>query len=149
MVDTTGIGGSRQVSAGRATILRRRTGDSEEVAMFLEMAKDMPRGRADSLARMLVPMLIAMVVVLGLVVVWTADDARVAGSLQDQVEQQAEQAGVLILDDRFRVPTSGDVQVPVQMDGRPVDGLVQVDGDEATLLVRSENGSFVPVAADD
>ena len=117
--------------------------------MFLEMAKDMPRGRADSLARMLVPMLFVMVVVLGLVVAWTADDARVAGNLQEQVEQQAEEAGVLLLDDRFSVPSSGDVHVPVMMDGRPVEGLVSVDGDEATLLVRSDDGSFVVVTADD
>lgn len=117
--------------------------------MFLEMVKDMPRGRQESLARMLVPLLVVMAVALGLLAVWVTGDARVAGDLRRQVEQQAETAGVLFLDDRLVVPESGERPVPVLVDGRPVDGLIAVDGGTATLLVRSAGGEFVPATASD
>jgi hypothetical protein len=117
--------------------------------MFLEMVKDMPRGRRDSLARLLVPILAVMAVGLGLVAVTMADDARNGGQLQEQVQEQAEAAGVLFMDDRVVVPRSGERQVPVLVDGRVAEGLISVDGDEATLLVRTADGSYVPVTTGD
>jgi hypothetical protein len=114
--------------------------------MFLEMVKDMPRGRRESLGRLLVPLLAVMAVGLGLVAVSMADDARVGEQLREQVQEQAEAAGVLFMDDRLVVPRSGERQVPVLVDGRVAEGLIEVDGAEATLLVRSADGEFVPAA---
>jgi hypothetical protein len=117
--------------------------------MFLELVKDMPRGRQESLARMLVPLVVVIAVALAVLAVWMTGDARVAGDLRRQIEQQAGTAGVLFLDDRVQVPSSGERQVAVLVDGRPVDGLIEVHGDTATLLVRAPDGDFVPAAPGD
>jgi len=117
--------------------------------MVLELIKDMPRGRAESLSRLFVPLLVAMALVLSLVLVGTAGDARVAGELRRQVEQQARTAGVLFLDDRVVVPSFGVRDVPVLVDGRPVEGRIIVDGDTATLQLRSPDGSFAAAVSKD
>jgi hypothetical protein len=114
--------------------------------MFLEMAKDMPRGRQESLARLLVPMVAVMAVALGLLVVPMVGEARVAQDVRQQVEQQARDAGVLFVDDRLVLPRSGEQPVAVVVDGRRVDGLIAVDGDTATLLVPAADGELVPAA---
>ncbi len=114
--------------------------------MFLEMAKDMPRGRADSLSRGLVPLLVGMALVLGVLTPWLVSEDGTVRSLEQQVDEQAERAGVLLLDD-VRLPAAGGRQdVRLLDDGRRVDGRIEVDGDAATLLVVTGNGSFVPVA---
>jgi hypothetical protein len=95
------------------------------------------------------PLLVVMTIALGALLVWTADDARLAGDLRRQVQQQAQTAGVLFLDDRLVVPGSGERQVPVLVDGRPADGRIVVDGDLATLHVRAADGTFrAPVRQD-
>ncbi len=114
--------------------------------MFLEMAKDMPRGRADSLSRGLVPLLVVMALVLGVLTPFLVREDGTLRSLEQQVDEQAERAGVLLLDD-VRLPAAGGRQdVRLLVDGRPAGGRIEVDGDAATLLVVTGDGSFVPVA---
>jgi hypothetical protein len=109
--------------------------------VFLEMVKDMPRGRQESLARLLVPLLVVTLALLGVAVVRMADDARVDGDLQRQIVQQAEAAGVLFLDERGPlIPRAGERDEPAIVDGRRVDVLITIDGDVATLRVPPTDG---------
>jgi hypothetical protein len=102
--------------------------------VFLEMVKDMPRGRQESLGRILVPLLAVMLGGLALVGVRMFDDARLDADLRQQVEQQAESAGVLFLDVPL-IPRTGARVEPAIADGRRVETVITVDGDVATLRV--------------
>ncbi|WP_258724939.1 hypothetical protein [Cellulomonas sp. NS3] len=112
--------------------------------MFLEMAKDMPRGRSDSLERLWVPLLVVLTVAAVGIGAWFVVDARTDPGLARQVEQQAQHADVLL--DEYTLPTGdGQGQVRMLVDGVWREGLVRVAGDVATLLVRDAEGGYVPV----
>jgi len=113
--------------------------------MFLEMAKDMPRGRAESLGRLLVPIVATIVVGLVAVGLWMAGDARRADALDDQVAEQAAQ-GQVVFPQGYTVPREGEHTVVVLVDGAMTDGVIRVDGDRATLLVpdADADGTLTP-----
>ncbi|MFS0698667.1 hypothetical protein AB6N24_01705 [Cellulomonas sp. 179-A 4D5 NHS] len=104
----------------------------------------MPRGRNDSLERLWVPLLVVLAVAVVCIGAWFVVDVRTDPDLAGQVEQQAERAEVLL--DEYMLPTGdGQAQVRMLMDGAWSDGLVRVEGDVATLLVRDAEDRYVPV----
>jgi hypothetical protein len=112
--------------------------------MFLEMVKDMPRGRRDSLERLWAPLLVVLTVAVVALGAWFVVDVRTDPGLARQVEEQAERAGVLL--DEYTVPTGdGESQVRMLVDGVWTDGLVRVEDDVATLLARDADSGYVPV----